>query len=423
MAQKNQSKRLTTQHKQTHGVVGIFGDEAKQHDIAIGEISHKVMEILTSEFPQLTFRYRDNITKREINEALQKIDSELGQTLFVSNSSIIPDGGIIEVLDDNGNWRIILVSEAKHQGKDIENIKNGILVGKHNDQDIMAAGNAIERSHKNISEIANFMLSESHFPYVLFLEGSNFLTETIVVTRPDGREVTLEYHSGMLNRLDRLTAANYGMPINTNLCENKFVAHRDKHIMLQATSIYTQGNFTDLCYGTHVPATSYIKNFKLLNIAGAYWRGDVKNKQLTRIYGIAFFNQQDLDDYLNLLEERKKRDHRRLGKELGLFMMSEYGPGFPFWLPNGMTLRRELENYWYDFHEKNGYVFCKTPTMLSKELWLTSGHWANYKDNRYLSIVDEKEFEKYDDWHSLRGFVRRTFFNDIKRANGEDVEE
>jgi type II restriction enzyme len=241
MAQKNQSKRLTTQHKQSHGVVGIFGDEEKQHDIAIGEISHKVMEILTSEFPKLTFRYRDNITKREINEALQKIDSELGQTLFVSNSSIIPDGGIIEVLDDNGNWRIILVSEAKHQGKDIENIKNGILVGKHNDQDIMAAGNAIERSHKNISEIANFMLSESHFPYVLFLEGSNFLTETIVVTRPDGREVTLEYHSGMLNRLDRLTAANYGMPINTNLCENKFVAHRDKHIMLQATSIYTQG--------------------------------------------------------------------------------------------------------------------------------------------------------------------------------------
>ena len=157
-------------------------------------------------------------------------------------------------------------------------------------------------------------------------------------------------------------------------------------------SIYTQGNFTDLCYGTHVPSTSYIKNFKLLNIAGAYWRGDVKNKQLTRIYGISFFNQQDLDDYLNLLEERKKRDHRRLGKELGLFMMSEYGPGFPFWLPNGMTLRRELENFWYDFHEKNGYVFCKTPTMLSKELWLTSGHWANYKDNMYLSIVDEKEF-------------------------------
>ena len=106
----------------------------------------------------------------------------------------------------------------------------------------MAAGNAIERSHKNISEIANFMLSESHFPYVLFLEGSNFLTETISIKRPDGRVVKLEYNSGMLNRLDRLTAANYGMPINSNLCENKFVKHKDKTIMLQATSIYTQGN-------------------------------------------------------------------------------------------------------------------------------------------------------------------------------------
>ena len=130
--------------------------------------------------------------------------------------------------DDKGEWRIILVSEAKHQGKDIENIKAGKLVGTKNDQDLMAAGNAIERAHKNIAEIANLMLAESHFPYVLFLEGSNFLTETIRVERPDGRIIILEYNSGMLNRLDRLTSANYGMPINTNLCENKFVTHKDK---------------------------------------------------------------------------------------------------------------------------------------------------------------------------------------------------
>lgn len=241
MAKKNQSNRLTTQHKKSKGVVGIFGEEAKLHDIAIGEISHQVIKQLQKDFSKLTFRYRTSITKQEINEALQKVDAELGQTLFVSNSSIIPDGGVIEVLDDNNNWRIILVSEAKHQGKDIENIKRGELVGKKKNQDLMAAGNAIERSHKNIAEIANLMLGESHFPYVLFLEGSNFLTETISITRPDGRVVTLEYNSGMLNRLDRLTAANYGMPINTNLCENKFVAHKDKTIMLQATSIYTQG--------------------------------------------------------------------------------------------------------------------------------------------------------------------------------------
>ena len=242
MAKKNQSKRLTNQHKLSQGVVGIFGDNAKLHDTAVGKISNLVIEQLEKEYPQLSFRYRTSIKKEEINEALQKVDKELGQTLFVSNSSIKPDGGIIEVKDDNGNWRIVLVSEAKHQGKDIENILDGKLVGKANNQDLMAAGNAIERSHKNISEIANFMLSESHFPYILFLEGSNFLTETISIERPDGRIVKLEYNSGMLNRLDRLTSANYGMPINTNLCKNKFVKHKDKTIMLQATSIYTSGN-------------------------------------------------------------------------------------------------------------------------------------------------------------------------------------
>ena len=242
MAKKNQSSRLTTQHLESQGVVGIFGEEAKKHDKATGTISHVVVRALQAKYPQHTFRYRQSVDKKEINEALQKIDPYLGQTLFVENASIIPDGGLIEVQDDNAKWRIVLVSEAKHQGKDIENIEKGVLVGTKKDQDLMAAGNAIERSHKNISEIANLMLAESYFPYVLFLEGSNFLTKTIQVKRPDGRIVTLEYNSGMLNRLDRLTAANYGMPINTNLCKNRFVKHEDKTIMLQAASIYTQGN-------------------------------------------------------------------------------------------------------------------------------------------------------------------------------------
>lgn len=242
MAKKNQSYRLTAQHIKSQGVVGIFGEEAQKHDKATGDIQLAVLESLKIKYPQLNFRFRQSVEKKEINDALKKIDPYLGQTLFVQNASIIPDGGIIEVQDDNDNWRIILVSEAKHQGKDIENIEKGELVGKNKNQDLMAAGNAIERSHKNISEIANMMLAESHFPYVLFLEGSNFLTETIKVTRPDGRVVTLEYNSGMLNRLDRLTAANYGMPINTNLCKNRFVKHEDKTIMLQAASIYTQGN-------------------------------------------------------------------------------------------------------------------------------------------------------------------------------------
>ena len=201
MVKKNQSNRLTEQQKESKGVIGIFGEEAKLHDMTVGKISHYVIEHLKEEFPQLSFRYRASIKKEEINESLKKVDPELGQTLFVPHSNIMPDGGIIEVKDDNNNWRVVLVSEAKHQGKDIENIRKGKLVGKNNNQDLMAAGNAIERSHKNISEITNLMLSESHFPYVLFLEGSNFLTETISVTRPDGRVVTLEYNSGTLNRL------------------------------------------------------------------------------------------------------------------------------------------------------------------------------------------------------------------------------
>ena len=161
MAHRNQIERLTHQHKESNGVIGIFGEDAKLHDWAVGKLAHQVMQHLAIEFPQLSFRHRIGIKKEEINKALNKIDPELGQTLF---------------------------------------------------------------------------------PYVLFLEGSNFLTETISVQRPDGRVVTLAYHSGMLNRLDRLTSANYGMPINMNLCKNKFVQHKDKTIMLQATSIYTQGN-------------------------------------------------------------------------------------------------------------------------------------------------------------------------------------
>jgi type II restriction enzyme len=242
MIERGQSGRLTTQHKESKGVIGIFGNNAKLHDVAISKISYQVFKQLEKDFPKLEFRYRKSVKKEEINKVLNSLDKELGQTLFVSNASIVPDGGIIEVRDDNECWRVVLVSEAKHQGKDIENIKAGIQVGKNKNQDLMAAGNAIERSHKNIAEFSNLMIAESHFPYVLFLEGSNFLTETISVKRPDGRVVTLEYNSGMLNRLDKLTAANYGMPINTNLCENKFVSHGDKMIMLQATSIYTQGN-------------------------------------------------------------------------------------------------------------------------------------------------------------------------------------
>lgn len=242
MAKKNQSSRLTIQHKLSEGVVGIFGEKAKIHDLSVSDISLIVLKELRSTYPELEFRYRKKILKSEINNKLQQIDHYLGQSLFVKSASIMPDGGMIEVKDDNNEWRVVLVSEAKYQGKDIDNIELGTLVGKNNNQILMAAGNAIERSHKNISEIANYMLSESHFPYVIFLEGSNFLMETIKVKRPDGSEVVLDYTSGVLNRLDRLSSANYGMPFNINLCKNRYVSQGDKAVMLQAASMYATGN-------------------------------------------------------------------------------------------------------------------------------------------------------------------------------------
>ena len=157
-------------------------------------------------------------------------------------------------------------------------------------------------------------------------------------------------------------------------------------------TVFSQGEFTDLCRGPHIMSTGLIKHFKLLSIAGAYWRGDSKNKQLVRIYGTSWFSAEELKSYLDILEERKKRDHRILGKQLGLFMLSEYGPGFPFWLPNGMILREQIERFWKSQHDKYGYSQIKTPIMLSKELWLISGHWFHYKQNMYTSEIDEKEF-------------------------------
>ena len=160
----------------------------------------------------------------------------------------------------------------------------------------------------------------------------------------------------------------------------------------QVISCYTQGDFTDLCRGPHVATTKELKYFKLLKVSGAYWKGDANNKMLQRIYGICFRSEEELNEHLNFLEEAKKRDHKKLGKELELFMISEYGPGFPFFLPKGMIIRKELENFWYQEHTKEGYEFIKTPIMLNKELWELSGHWYNYRENMYTSEIDDKTF-------------------------------
>ena len=157
-------------------------------------------------------------------------------------------------------------------------------------------------------------------------------------------------------------------------------------------SFYSQGEFTDLCAGPHLMTTKPVKAFKLTSLAGAYWRGSEKNKMLQRIYGTAFPKKAELDEYLTMLEEAKKRDHRRLGKELGLFMIRDEGPGFPFFLPKGMVLKNTLLDYWREIHNKAGYVEIATPIMLSRHLWETSGHWDHYKENMYTTVIDEEDF-------------------------------
>lgn len=157
-------------------------------------------------------------------------------------------------------------------------------------------------------------------------------------------------------------------------------------------SCYSQGDFIDLCAGPHVASTGKVKAFKLQSIAGAYWRGDEKNKMLQRIYGTAFEKKEELEAYLHLLEEAAKRDHRKLGKELGLFVIKEEGPGFPFFLPKGMALRNELENFWREVHHEFEYEEIRTPIILNKQLWETSGHWFHYRENMYTTIIDEEEY-------------------------------
>lgn len=171
--------------------------------------------------------------------------------------------------------------------------------------------------------------------------------------------------------------------------EELMAEHADKG---EAISFYRQGEFTDLCAGPHVASTGHIKAVKLTSITGAYWRGDSEKEMLTRIYGISFPKQSQMEEYLAMLEEAKKRDHRKLGKELGIFTLLEQGPGFPFFLPKGMVLRNLLMDYWHEVHDKAGYQEISTPILLNRQLWENSGHWDHYKDNMYTTEIDDEDF-------------------------------
>ena len=237
---KGQSFRLGEQHERYGGPLGIFGGEARKHDSSIRDVMALVTRALETQYSELEFRHRSIISKREINNKLSSIDHKLGQVLFVQKASIKPDGGIIEVKDKSGNYRVLLVGESKHQGNDVKKITAGIKQGKNKDADLMVAGNAIERVHKNILEFRNYMMDELHFPYVVFLQGSNFATSTFYVDSPDGRKIKIAHDAGNMNRIDRVTPSSFGMQINKNYCRNEFVSLEGNVQMLQAASLFFQ---------------------------------------------------------------------------------------------------------------------------------------------------------------------------------------
>lgn len=237
---KGQALRLSVQQELGGGPLSIFGAAAQRHDLSIREVTAGVLTKLAEEFPSLEFQLQTSLSKGKINDKLRSFDPRLGLSLFVESASIRPDGGIICVKDRHGKWRVILVGESKHQGNDVEKIRAGILQGKNKNQDFMAAGNAIERMHKNVLELRNYMLDEKHFPYVVFLQGSNFATESFEVTRPDGRIVKVVHNSGLLNRIDRITASSLSRDINQNYCENIIVRAGEFDHMLQIASLYCQ---------------------------------------------------------------------------------------------------------------------------------------------------------------------------------------
>ncbi|MBE6131831.1 MAG: threonine--tRNA ligase [Erysipelotrichaceae bacterium] len=231
-------------------------------------------------------------------------------------------------------------------------------------------GPVIEEGFYYDIDLGNDVIKEEDFPKI---------EKEMKKLSKDGKRIT-RIEISKQEALEMFKDDEYKLDLIENLPEDAVI------------TAYRQGDYTDLCRGPHVESCKEIKFFKLLKASGAYYKGDASKKMLQRVYGICFYSQEDLDQHLALLEEAKKRDHKKLGRELDLFMMSEYAPGMPFFLPKGMILRNVLENYWYEEHTKEGYLFVKTPVMMSKELWETSGHWQNYKENMYVSLVDDKEF-------------------------------
>lgn len=276
------------------------------------------------------------------------------------------------ILKESGNIRLITLDD-----------KEGVDILRHSTTHIMAQ--AVKRLFPN-TKLGIGPVIENGF-YYDFDSEKTFTEEDLVKIEDEMRKIIKENH-----KFTRLELEKEKLIERYKKEGEKYKLEIIEGINDPIQSAYTQGEFFDLCRGTHLPSTSYVKAFKLTKTAGAYWRGDSNNKMLQRIYGLAFPTKKELDDYLIMLEEAEKRDHRKLGKKLGLFFLDEHGPGFPFFLPKGMSVFSRLVDLWRMEHLKKDYKEIRTPQMLDRSLWETSGHWQNYKENMYTSEIDEKIF-------------------------------
>ncbi len=266
----------------------------------------------------------------------------------------------------------------------VNEVENDISIVRHTCSHVLAQ--AVKRLYPN-AKLAIGPSIDSGFYYDFDIEGG-FTSEDLNALESEMKKIIKE----------NLKITTFTKPREDAIA---FMKEKDEPYKVEliedlpedaSISFYQQGDFVDLCAGPHILYTKGIKAFKLTSVAGAYWRGNEKNKMLTRIYGTAFFTKDELAEYLNMIEEAKKRDHRKLGRELGIFTMMDEGPGFPFFLPNGMVLKNTLIDYWRQIHTREGYVEISTPMMLNRKLWETSGHWDHYKENMYTTVIDDTDF-------------------------------
>jgi len=271
----------------------------------------------------------------------------------------------------------------------LKELKNMINIKENEQLSILnhSCAHVLAQAVKNLYPQAKFwvgpVISEG-FYYDIDINGVTITEEDLPKIEKEMKKISKDGKKIVRRELSKQEAYEmfaddpYKIDLLDNMAENENVI-----------SCYSQGDFIDLCRGPHVDNVKMIKHFKLLKTSGAYWKGDANNKMLQRIYGICFETQEELDHHLDMIEEAKKRDHRKLGKEMDLFMLSDFGPGLPFWLPDGFALRRILEDFWLDLHRENDYFVIDTPIMLSQKLWETSGHWEHYKEDMFIIEADE----------------------------------